>query len=357
MQDLTGKITGSTLTAAEWNQLPQEVQNVITALGITLGSGDLNQLGKAIAGYVANGAFYTDSGIANVYVLTPVGGKQAVTDYTDGATFEFETSNPNTGASIFNVTGLGAKNIKLADGSNPAAGQIAGRVTLKFDAANDWAELIPAFEIASKTEAEANTNNTKSMSPLRTFQSYSQFGLGANGSVSRTRPTDCDLVGVEGTYQMAGGLLNGPPDIGADPAFLVVKAWENNTLTKLQQIFAIDSTGPRQWWRVNESGTWSDWVKVGEEIGNVQEWTDVTGSRSAGVVYTNTTGRPIEVYIAVSGGTFDDSAAQVRTSGAGSWIGVGMESGAGAVPNQFIVPDGHDYRLNGASFTQWSELR
>lgn len=36
---------------------------------------------------------------------------------------------------------LGVKNIKLVNGEDPAAGDIAGRVELKFDAGNDWAEL------------------------------------------------------------------------------------------------------------------------------------------------------------------------------------------------------------------------
>lgn len=111
MQDLTGKITGSTLTAAEWNQLPQEVQNVITALGITLGSGDLNQLGKAIAGYVAGGSYYVDSGAVNTLVLSPVGSKQSPASYFDGMRVDVKPANTNTGAATVNVNGLGVKNI------------------------------------------------------------------------------------------------------------------------------------------------------------------------------------------------------------------------------------------------------
>ena len=146
MQLLNDKIDGSgspenVLPAAEWNQLPTELQNIITALGMTLSNGDLNQLGKALAGYVANGAFYTDSGIADAYVLNAVGGKQSLPEYTDGAKVEFVTTNPNTGAATVNVTGNGVKNIKLNDGSDPLAGNINGRTILKFDGANDWFEL------------------------------------------------------------------------------------------------------------------------------------------------------------------------------------------------------------------------
>jgi len=154
MQSLIGKITGDSLTAAEWNQLPAEVQNVITALGITLSSGSLNQLGQAIAGYVANGTFYTDSGVADAYVLATVGSKQVLPAYTDDAAFVFFPGNTNTGASTANVGGLGVKNIKTRDGRDPAAGMLrAGqRVELRYDAANGWLTLVSAVGVDGTAE-------------------------------------------------------------------------------------------------------------------------------------------------------------------------------------------------------------
>lgn len=143
MQLLNDKIDGSggpenILPAAEWNQLPTELQNIITALGMTLSNGDLNQLGKALAGYVANGAFYTDSGVADAYVLNTVGGKQSLTEYTDGAKVEFIATNPNTGAATVNVTGLGAKGVRTEDGLVVIAGMISGRTSLIYDAGAGW---------------------------------------------------------------------------------------------------------------------------------------------------------------------------------------------------------------------------
>ncbi len=144
MQDLNDKITGNTLTAVEWNEVPSEIQNVIEGLGQTLTSGDLNQLGKAIAGYVSNGNFYTESGIADAYVLSVVGLKQRAPTYTNGFKITFIAGNTNTGASTVNVAGLGVKNIKLSGGGNPLAGSISGRVALIFDGPNDRFELLNA---------------------------------------------------------------------------------------------------------------------------------------------------------------------------------------------------------------------
>lgn len=138
MQDLTGQSTGTTITAVEWNEFPAEVQNVIEGLGQVLSSGDLNQLGKAIAGYVANGSFYTDAGAAGAYVVSTVGLKQATTAYTDGMRVAFVADNTNTGASTVNVAGLGVKNIFRAGAAVIAGNVASGEVTeLIFDLAND----------------------------------------------------------------------------------------------------------------------------------------------------------------------------------------------------------------------------
>lgn len=141
MQDLNDKTTGSFLLAPEWNQVPSEIQNVIEGLGQTLSSGDLNQLGKGIAGYVANSNFYADGGAADAYVLSAVGSKQVAPSYADGFSVTFIAGNTNTGASTVNVAGLGVKNIKLSGGSDPKIGDISGRVELVFDASSDWFEL------------------------------------------------------------------------------------------------------------------------------------------------------------------------------------------------------------------------
>ena len=85
MQNLATKVTGNSLPASEWNQVPQEIQNVILASGQALSAGDLNQLGKAIAFYTSVGTFYADSGLANSYVLAQTGLRQATPSLADGA--------------------------------------------------------------------------------------------------------------------------------------------------------------------------------------------------------------------------------------------------------------------------------
>lgn len=144
MQDLNDKITGDTLTAAEFNEPMSEIQNIIEGLGQVLSGADLNQLGKAIAGYAANGSYYEDSGAADAYALAAIGLKQAPPAYADGMEISFRPDNTNTGASTVNVAGLGLKDIKTSTGADPVAGQIvASEVTLlSYDLLNDWFEIL-----------------------------------------------------------------------------------------------------------------------------------------------------------------------------------------------------------------------
>jgi len=167
MQDLNDKVNNGGASAAgqldadEWNQIPTEIQNVIEGLGITLSGGDLNQLGKAIAGYVANGDFYIDSGIANAYDLAVVGSKQAPTEYTDGATFRFIPTNTNTDSSTAIVASLGIKTIKGVDGDNLVGGElvVGTEMSLVFDAGGDILKLIPVLDNATFVNVKSGRKN------------------------------------------------------------------------------------------------------------------------------------------------------------------------------------------------------
>jgi hypothetical protein len=87
-------------------------------------------------------------------------------------------------------------------------------------------------------------------------------------------------------------------------------------------------------------------------IGVGQTWQDVTGSRSDGVTYTNSTGKPIMVSIILDGSGSRNSSAITVDS-----VGVGAEREGGLLPNQFIVPNGSVYRVNDSAILAWTELR
>ena len=92
-------------------------------------------------------------------------------------------------------------------------------------------------------------------------------------------------------------------------------------------------------------------------FGSGQAWQDVTASRATGTTYTNSTGRPIQIAVALTM-TIGTSAGFV-ISGVilqGSWSG-----GGGGCSNLFaVVPAGATYSANSVSVSvilNWSELR
>ena len=118
MQDLNDKVTGSTLTASEWNEVPSELQNPIVQTGQSLTSADLNQLGKAIAAYAGAGDYYIDNGSAGVITLLVSGTIQSPPTYRDGLTLRFIAGFSNAGAVTIQAPGLGV--IPLVDQTNAA---------------------------------------------------------------------------------------------------------------------------------------------------------------------------------------------------------------------------------------------
>ncbi len=144
MQDLNDKITGGTLTAVEWNEMPSEVQNIIADMGLVLSSGDLNQLGKAISDYAASATFYSETGSADAYVATVIGAKQGLhvlSAVVDGAIVRFRPGNANTGASTLNVNSLGVKDIVRENGNALITGDLITTrdATVRWDeTADDW---------------------------------------------------------------------------------------------------------------------------------------------------------------------------------------------------------------------------
>ena len=79
-------------------------------------------------------------------------------------------------------------------------------------------------------------------------------------------------------------------------------------------------------------------------LGVGQTWKDVTSSRSSGVTYTNTTGKPIQIHIM----TGTESSTLVID-------GVNIAVHGDSMP-QIIVPNTSSYRFNGVTF-MWAELR
>lgn len=125
------------MASIEWNQLA-DVDNFVISSGQTPSTSNLDQLAIASARYSSGGQFFTDSGTANAYLLTPVSpfkspvSSGAGEGYFNGMTIIFRAGNANSGASTVNVNGAGVKDLKKTDGSNLATGDILTTVDAIF---------------------------------------------------------------------------------------------------------------------------------------------------------------------------------------------------------------------------------
>jgi hypothetical protein len=199
VQDINDKITGGSLTAIEWNEVPSELQNVIESMGLTLSSGDLNQLGKAIADYAAAGAFYSETGIADAYVATVIGAKQGLHTLlavVDGAIVRFCPGNANTGVSTLNVNSLGVKALTREDG-NPL---VAGDLVTTRDAACRWDQANDHWHLFDFALAAAPVNGTHLIDAgVIATTSGTVFNWTGLPSYVKRITVNFDQVGVDGT--------------------------------------------------------------------------------------------------------------------------------------------------------------
>jgi hypothetical protein len=131
MQDLNDKATGGSLSAAEWNEVPSEIQKIITGTDQALSSGDLSQAAKAVAQYSTDGDFGLAGGTANDVTLSKSGftDKQTPVIFTNGQRLRFIATANNTGAMTINPFGQGVKVLRdRFDNPLAADAVIAGQI-------------------------------------------------------------------------------------------------------------------------------------------------------------------------------------------------------------------------------------
>jgi hypothetical protein len=106
------------------NGFKNENNNLIDSAGLTPNTADNDQTTKAVAIYAAGGSYYTDSGAADSYILTPFGSKLSPPAYFEGMQIAFVPANSNTAASVINVNGLGSKSLTDIEGNALTADEV-----------------------------------------------------------------------------------------------------------------------------------------------------------------------------------------------------------------------------------------
>lgn len=104
------------------NSVRAEINNLISNTGLTPSTSNLNQLGVASSIMAAGSDYYSDTGTANNYVLSPVGGKSAPSAYFTGMRVRFIVAHTNTSGTVnIIVNGIASTTVKALGGTNNIA--------------------------------------------------------------------------------------------------------------------------------------------------------------------------------------------------------------------------------------------
>ena len=404
MQDLNDKITDSSLTATEWNQLPSEVQNLIESTGQTLSSGDVQQAVKSVSTYSTVGDFYTGAGSVNAYTATVVSPRVAPDTLVDGMGIRWVAPSTNTTASTLNAFGSGVVNIRLVGGVTAiAAGDIvigqevetvyrtspsahweitnprvsggivltdkiqpitasvaANALTLKLNATTlDFrSSTLTSGTVNTRTIASPISLVISSGSTLGTVSAVQSriavIAIDNNGTIELAA---VNLAG--GTLLDETGLISTTAEGGAGAAdsATVIYSTTARSSVAYRVVGYVESTQAT-------AGTWATAPSTIQGTGGLiftsisslgywQKWQDVTASRAINTNYTNTTGRPIQVCIFVNGAGVNPS-----ITIDGIVAAKGFDSTAACFVTA-IVQSGSVYQLTNSDATNlyWTELR
>jgi hypothetical protein len=159
------------------------------------------------------------------------------------------------------------------------------------------------------------------------------------------------------TSTITGGSITGITDLAVADGGTGVSSLTANSVLLGNGTAAIQTVSPSTSGNVLTSNgtTWSS--TANPKIGVGQTWQNVTGSRTRGTTYTNSTGAPIMVCItAQAGGGPSPYQAEGYVDGS---IVTQATCGFDTSALSFIVPNGSTYKYDGTAYTinLWTELR
>ncbi len=250
----TSKIDGNTVGASEWNQLA-DVDNFVISSGQTPSTSNLEQLGIGSARYSSGGQFFTDSGTANAYVLTPVSpfkspvSSGAGEGYFNGMIIRFRAGNANSGASTINVNSAGVKNLKKADGTDVVTGDILTTrdVAFRYDGTN-------FIKVENVNPA---TNTIQGISYINNRVKVVNDGTNPNDTIGFIAGTFITSSGIQiylpttrKKIQSSGVWTAGDTNNGLDTGARVANTFyrtfviQNNTSGAYDILFSVSATSP-----------------------------------------------------------------------------------------------------------------
>lgn len=278
----------------------------------------------------------------------------AATDGLAQADDHFRLIKGAVKATFPNVTGA----ITATHGAIDAASTFAASITASAAEINVLDGISAGLTSAELSVLDGVTATTSQLNASSLIGTLPVVGTLAEGSVvvgNSSSVASAVAIGASGTVLKSNGTTiswgDGTPALArgqilyghADGTTQVLSAGTSG------QVLSSDGTDV----------SWTTPVTPAAGVGDGQQWYNMTGSRSMGTSYQNTTGRAIMVSVATVIST--EKFLQVSTDGS-SWVNIGTLGGHGGIndsgASQAIVPAGHYYKATGGlAIVAWAELR
>jgi len=338
-------VTGSTISSA-WanstlNDMATALTQSISSDGQTTPTGNLPMGGYnhtnvadatvrasyASAGQVQDSAFTFLTSPSGTNTMTAAA-SLGMSAYVTGQRFFFVSPSTNTSACTLNINAIGAKAITKQGTTALVAGDIVSGAVIQV--VYDGTE----FQLVSPAGSAVNS-----------------FSAGTTGLTPSTATTGA--ITLAGTLAVANGGTGVTTSTGSG----------SNVLSTSPALTTPDLGTPSNLVATNASGTANN---LNAGIGVNQTWTDVSSSRAFSTNYTNSTGKPIMVYLTISttgGGNAPQFTVTVNSVVIQNWIYQFANSTNNTVGVNFIVPNGQVYNIaassngGGIASKTWIELR
>lgn len=247
-----------------------------------------------------------------------------ITSYSTGAAYSFIAVNTNTGAVTLAIDGLTAKSVTKVGSNALVAGDIQAGMLVYVHYDGTRFQLLNNVVYGGSVTNATITGSTitgGSVSGLSTDLAIADGGTGASTA----------LAAFDNLKQAASATYTGVVELATD----------SETQTGTDTTRALTPANLRS-----------------SVLGLGQTWQDVTASRVLGTVYTNSTGKPIQVTVYQT--AYDNSTEGQFFVGAVVVSRVFFVGGSGAsakMMHSVIVPAGATYKVTGQAIINWCELR
>lgn len=248
--------------AESLNAFTQELNNIITNMGLTISDTTWDQVFNAVVKGIMTGTFFEYSGTANAVILTSLGSKTAAATYYDGYQASFISTTVNTGATTINIDGIGVKDLKTIDGDDLSGGEVTGFMTVVYRSDEDYFMITTSSEHEPTLRTDEIAKMLLGNSEIVIYPTVTGEYASVSGDYTAPSAATHLVVLKDGANQLVE-IINGPAtgtitalDVDSNPMTATIGGTSYNLrLTNITQaVYSNSDFTVDPWYWINNDG-------------------------------------------------------------------------------------------------------